>query len=344
MSTVTSGQPDPVADAWAAGPPLALREPDVFSLASRGLLEAALDYVLLGRVRRPRRRGAVIAAEVEGSESTYCARASLAAGGPVQITPACDCPSQRPFCKHVLALLLLWTREPQAFLSLDTAEAVLARRPAAVVAALLAEAAMGGGDPLEALALAGHPPDWDGLPPGRCLEDWQAFAAWGELHGRWPEAALTLGARIAGPPGRPPTDGGAQAAVVSRQLAWWLTNMTAVLPPPALLPWLSHLAARLEGAARRADAAALAPELAVHLARLATALPEERAAERRWLAHFAAAAASLGPVFEAETERLLWSAETAIRLAVSPAVPDAAPGGPATADRCRAVLAVLRGQ
>lgn len=322
----------------SVGPPPALGPADLFALAPAPLLEAARDYVLLGRVRRPRRRGCRLAAEVEGSEDVYLCRADLTPGdGAVQILPACACPSQRPFCKHVLALLQLWASASQEFVPVDEFEHNLAMLPGPVVASYLADAAMDGLNPLERLRTAARPPEWTAAPPGRCLEEWEAFRTWAATAGLWPEAALALGIRIAGRPDGSPTDHGVTAAIASRQLAWWLTRMIGVLPPAGLLPWLRHLFRRLDAAATSADALALAPELGVWLARVAVALPEERSCERRWLARFAVVTPTLAPVFEAEARRLLWSAEVSLRLAVAPAVPNSAGGG-AVSGRCRTVL------
>jgi hypothetical protein len=323
--------------------PAPLGEADVFPLADAGLLEAARDYVLLGRVRRPRRRGAVLIAEVEGTDATYTARAEVRReGGTPRISPACDCPSHRPFCKHVLALLLLWSAEPAAFAPLDDWEATLAACPAPELAALLAEVAMGESDPLELLRTAARP-DWQHLPPGRCLEAWDRFRAWAVDEGRWPQAALDLALRIAGPPDRAPLQQGPEAALAARQLAWWLTLAAPELPTPTLQVWLRHLRTRLE-AAEAGDPGGLPPELAVWLARLTATLSEEQEAERLWLARLAGAVPALGPAFEAELERLRWEAVLAVRLALGPAAPAAVvEGGAATrAARCLRALAVLR--
>lgn len=327
MTTLAAGAVD---GRPTAGPPPSLGPAELFALAPAGLLEIASDYVQLGYVRRPRRRGCVLAAEVEGSADVYHCRAELRPGeGRPAILPTCACPSGRPFCKHVLALLTLWSRAPGEFAAVDDLERALAARPGPEVAACLAAVAMEALDPLERLRDAARPRQWEALPPGECLEHWEAFREWASVAGRWPEAALHLGARIAGPPGSPPAGGGAPAAVASRQLAWWLWRMAEGLPPAALLPWLRHLFHRLDAAATADDAAALPPELGVYLARLATALPPERAAERRWLVRFAAATQVLAPIFEAEVLRLLWTGELGLRLASAP--------GSAAVQRCHLV-------
>lgn len=332
------------AGAGALPPPLG--EADLFGLASAGLLELAMDYVLLGRVGRARVRGATLAATVEGSQDTYTVRVVLQVperAGDARapgIQPSCDCPSRRPYCKHVLAVLLLWARDPAAFVRLDASEAALRAWPARDLAALLAEAAMDGADLLGVLCAAGRPADWNSLPVGRCLEDWAAFLGWAREAGAWPQAAFTLGARIAGPPGSEPVDQGVHAAVASRQLAWWLTCAAPLLPAPSVLPWVRHLCVRLERAELQGDVAALPPELAVWLARAAVAMPAARDGERRWLGQFAAGVPALRLVFEGELQRLRWGAEVALRLAVAPAAPEV--GGAAVAARCRELLAVLR--
>lgn len=325
-----------------AGEPAALSESQIFGLTSAGMLELARDYVMLGRVHRPRRRGPAIAAEVDGTDATYTCRAEIlgGAGAAPSITPGCDCPSHRPYCKHILALLLLWAGQPAAFAPIDAWEVELHTHAPAELADLLAATAMGA-DALHVLQEAAVIPDWPSEPPGRCLQEWERFRTWAEANGQWPEAALDLGARIAGPPGSPGArvaPDGVAPALAARQLAWWLTRMLAVLPGPALVPWLEHLFARLNAlAAGRPES--VPPELAVWLARLAAALPEARAPERAWLAHFSAHIPTLGPAFEAELQRARWEAELTLRLAVAPALP--APDTAHTASGHRAALAAF---
>jgi hypothetical protein len=321
--------------------PATLREADLFPLAARGLLEAARDYVDLGFILRPRRRSRRLAAEVRGTEDVYACGAEVRRpeeGGPPSITPRCACPSRRPFCKHVLALLQLWVLRPEEFLALERVEERLRRLPSAELAALLCDVAEEGRDLTGALAAATAPSEWDQAPPGACLQEWERFREDSREAGRWPEAALLLGSRIAGPPGSPVPRPGAATAVGLRQLAWWLTLLCADLPEPAIRPWARHLEAQLEAAQLvGGTAAALPPELAPHLARLACALPAGLGGERRWLAAFAAAVPTLAGPFEAQAAALLWDEELAARLAVSPRLPEAAGA------RCREVLEVFQG-
>ncbi len=300
----------------AVGGPARLDEVDLYPLAPPTLLEAGRDYALLGRVRRPRRRGAWLAAEVEGSDEEHLARARLERpepGAACHVAPACTCPSQRPFCRHVLALLYLWVWRPETFLDVDAWERTLAALPAAHAAAALADAAMGEADALTALRNLARQ-DWEAAPPGRVLELWASFRQGAREQGRWPEAALGLGLRIAGAPGDPlPAD---PLAVRARQLAWWLCLLAPELPPPALGPWLERLFALVAAAGR--SGAGLPVEVAVWLARLAVALPEARRAEAGWIARFAAAS-PVADVFAAELQRLLWESEVSWRLAAGPA-------------------------
>lgn len=318
--------------------PAPLHEADLLPLAGRGLLEAARDYVDLGFVLAPRRRGARLAAEVQGTEDLYACRVEVRAsvdGGAPELGPQCACPSRRPFCKHVLALLLLWARRPEGFESLDDLEVRLRRIPAAELAALCGDAALEHRGLGAALETAAADPDWAAAPPGRCLQEWERFRASGLARGTWPEEALTLGSRIAGAPGSPRVRAAADAALELRQLAWWLTLLSPDLPPAAVRPWVRHLAARLEEARGRGPAAALPPEVGVHLASLAGALPDALAAERRDLAGFVAGVPTLAPVFEAQLQVMLWGEELGARLAVAPRLP-------ATGARCREALAALR--
>lgn len=318
--------------------PPRLHEADLLSLAGRGLLEAARDYVDLGFVLAPRRRGPHLAAEVQGTEDRYACRVELrgpSAGGAPEMAPECACPSRRPFCKHVLAVLLLWVRSPEAFEPLDDLEARLRRIPAALLAALCCDAALADPGLGAALRAAASDPDWAAAPPGRCLQEWERFRASALARGTWPEDALTLGTRIAGAPGSPRLRAAADAALELRQLAWWLTLLGPDLPPVALRPWLRHLVARLEEARGRGPGAALPPEVGVHLAALAGALPEALATDRRDLAAFVAGVPTLAPVFEAQLQLMLWGEELGGRLAVAPRLP-------AAGARCREALAALR--
>lgn len=332
----SGGDDTPASAAVPAGgaEPAAVRESDLFPLVPSGLLERARDYLLLGRVVRPRRRGDLLAADVEGSEATHAVRVRVARreDGSADFSPRCDCPASRPLCTHVLATLLLWSRAPEAFAPVDAWEEALRRLPADEAAAALAAAAMGEQDPLDALSRAADHPQGDIEPPGRCLERWPAWRAAAVRRGGWPDAAFALATRIAGAPGSPPPAEPPGLAV--RQLAWWCTLAAAELPPPALLPWLQHLFALLE-----ADAAAarLPREVGVWLARLALALPEARAAEAHWLARFAAQTPAVRPAFEAEAERLRWEQEVTWRLADPGAE---VPSLPALA-RARRVLAAF---
>jgi hypothetical protein len=325
------------ASAAAEDRPAPLHEADLLALGPRGLLDAARDYVDLGFVLHPRRRGCRLAAEVQGTEDLYACRVGVApvSGGPPRLEPACPCPSRRPFCKHALALLLLWARRPCDFLDLDGLEGRLRRRPAAELAALCCDAALEHRGLGAALETAAAEPDWAGELPGRCLQEWERFRAAAVERGRWPDEALALGARIGGPPGSPARRKGADAALELRQLAWWLTLAAPDLPPPALRPWLRHLEARLGAARAGSPDAALPPEVGAHLGALAAALPEAMGAERRALAALVAGVPTLAPVFEAQLEVLLWGEELAARLAVAPRRPDAGA-------RCREALEALR--
>ncbi len=323
--------------------PARLREADLFALAPAKMLEAARDYVLLGRVHRPRRCETLLAAEVEGNDETYPVRATVAtADGALQIGPTCPCPSQRPYCKHVLALLWQWADAPESFVPVDAWRAQLADHTAGDLAKLLADVAMGTADPLALVEGAAAGPDWEALSPGQCLEDWEHYRASARAGDRWPEAALELGRRITGALDRPHLGGGAQGALTTRQLAWFLTLVAPDLPPPALVPWLRHLEQRLE-AADPEQPQALPPELGVWLARLAAVLPEERGAERRWLARFAAAHPPLAPVVHAELQRLRWGDEVALCVAVAPATV-AGRTEPSLSGRCQEALASMRAE
>src|SRR5580693_3997274 len=59
--------------------------------------------------------------EAKGSGAVY--RVSLAFGeGATNVRARCTCPAawSRPFCKHAAALLVAWSRAPEAFAASDT--------------------------------------------------------------------------------------------------------------------------------------------------------------------------------------------------------------------------------
>ena len=321
-----------------SGAPAPVGDGDLIGLAAPAVLERAGDYVHLERLRRMRRHGQVLAADVEGREDRYaCSVEVRREADRLVLRPTCSCPSRRPFCAHVLAVLILWGRMPAAFVPLEPGRLALAVRPAADLAALLVGCALGGADPLDVVQAAGRDVDWGGQPAGRCLEAWDAFEASSREAGHWPEAALNLAVRIAGAPGTPAADRDARAAVASRHLAWWLVRAAAVLPAPALRPWTRHLAARLQLAQTITDAGALPPALAVWLARMAVALPAEVAEERRWFSAFTAGVSTLAGVFEAELQRIFWAAAVAQRVGASPAAV-------ARAEACAQALAVFHAE
>ncbi len=309
----------PAGAAAGSGGPAPVGDSDLIGLAPPPVLERAGDYVYLGRLHRTRRHGEVLAAEVEGGEDRYACHVEVRREADrLVVHPTCACPSRRPFCAHVLAVLTLWARSPDAFVPLEPGALALTARPASDLTALLVRCALGVADPLDVLQEAGRGLDWSAQPPGRCLEAWEAFEAGARAAERWPDATLELAVRIGGPPGAPQTDGGAPAAVRSRHLAWWLVRNAELLPAPALRPWTRRLADRLHAAQVGGDAGALPPALGVWLARLAAALPPEVADERRWFAAFASGIATLAGVFEAELQRQLWSAQVSQRVGPSP--------------------------
>lgn len=90
----------------------ALDETDVANMVFGKIFERAYDYYLQRRVRNPRRIGAKLEAEVQGTE-LYHVCVAVEEG---TVWSSCTCPfAGSSACKHVGAVLLQWIHEPDSF-------------------------------------------------------------------------------------------------------------------------------------------------------------------------------------------------------------------------------------
>lgn len=104
-----------------------LTHAEVKAMFDSGTFSRGESYVRRGMLSRSTRRGAVIAAVSAGSSGgPYDVRATLATSGRTKIIDTrCSCPIGA-YCKHVVALLLTWAGEPEAFVVRPTIADLLA--------------------------------------------------------------------------------------------------------------------------------------------------------------------------------------------------------------------------
>lgn len=87
------------------------------------------EYVRQGKVSDTWQTETSLHAAVAGSgQQPY--RVSIEATG-AELTPRCTCPAhrRRPFCKHVVATLILWVQSPERFVAGEARPAVARQRP-----------------------------------------------------------------------------------------------------------------------------------------------------------------------------------------------------------------------
>lgn len=116
--TATKPTPTPAADVAALG--LApLTEDDIARQTDEGSFKRGRGYANNQRIFRAVRRDNVLRARCYGSSGgPYLVEATLATSDKSRrrnpVSYSCDCP-RGGFCKHVVALLLTWIRDPEAF-------------------------------------------------------------------------------------------------------------------------------------------------------------------------------------------------------------------------------------
>lgn len=104
-----------------------LTESDIRRTCTEQSFERGVDYYERGAIIQPTRQGHTLRAECEGSQwEPYHVEVELDAQGIAHAT--CTCPYDwGGYCKHIVALLLTWVHEPDAFLVLEETDKLLAR-------------------------------------------------------------------------------------------------------------------------------------------------------------------------------------------------------------------------
>ncbi len=118
---------------------LELTEDDIRHLATARSFERGEGYYASGAVLEAERRGNTLVAQVEGSQYTpYRVTVTL---GPAGVEDArCTCPYDwGGICKHIVATLLTWVREPESFQVLAPVDELLAKRSKEDLIALIKE-------------------------------------------------------------------------------------------------------------------------------------------------------------------------------------------------------------
>lgn len=116
-----------------------IAEQDIRELATATSFERGLSYFVRGAIQNPIREGNVLQAECEGSAAVnYRLRVELDETGAADTW--CSCPySYGGICKHLVALLLTWVREPEGFVVYDAPGEFLNAQPRETLVALIEE-------------------------------------------------------------------------------------------------------------------------------------------------------------------------------------------------------------
>ncbi|MDI3317154.1 MAG: SWIM zinc finger domain-containing protein [Bacillota bacterium] len=173
--------------------PEALDEARLLALADVRRLEAAQDYWMLGRVGARLRWRDRIAGRVDGAHDRYRVEARLAAGS---AETRCSCGRRQP-CRHALALLWAWSREPESFADLEALAAPWQGAPPGELGELLWRLLQAPEDPLAVLLEAGEGRGWEAQPPAGRLRHLESFLAEkpGEAGARFEELSDSLAPR-----------------------------------------------------------------------------------------------------------------------------------------------------
>jgi uncharacterized Zn finger protein len=134
-----------------------LTESDVRQLASAQSFERGEGYWISGAVLEPQQQGNTLTARVRGSEyEPYLVTITL---GPAGIAHTrCTCPYDwGGICKHIVATLLTWLRQPDSFRVLAPIDEVLAERSKEDLVTLIKEMIARQPDLARLLDLALHP-------------------------------------------------------------------------------------------------------------------------------------------------------------------------------------------
>jgi len=105
-----------------------LTESDIANYCTEQSFERGMDYYERGAIINPLRQGHILRAECEGSQyEPYQVTVELDEGG---IADAhCSCPYDwGGYCKHIVALLLTWVRDPEEFAVIPETDELLASK------------------------------------------------------------------------------------------------------------------------------------------------------------------------------------------------------------------------
>ena len=119
--------------------PYTISEQDIQELATATSFERGLSYFIRGAIQNPVRRGNMLQAECEGSAAVnYRLRVELSEARIADTW--CSCPyDYGGICKHLVALLLTWVREPERFAVYDDLSEVLEAQPRETLVTLIGE-------------------------------------------------------------------------------------------------------------------------------------------------------------------------------------------------------------
>ncbi len=112
--------------------PLHLTETQLAHAVDEKCFHRAQLYV--GEFTHRLRSDRMIAGRVAGTYGVYAASLDV---GDLQLTPACSCPADTEFCKHVVALGLTYLEEPESFYDLRTLTAQLEQYSATELISLI---------------------------------------------------------------------------------------------------------------------------------------------------------------------------------------------------------------
>ncbi|HEY9786341.1 MAG TPA: SWIM zinc finger family protein, partial [Candidatus Obscuribacterales bacterium] len=115
-----------------------LTEAQIRAMATEQSFARGKSYYNDGAIINPMRQGMELSAECEGSDyEPYQLRVTLSARGVAEAD--CDCPYEYGgLCKHLVALLLTYVREPQAFRVVQPVERLLAGKSKEELIAIVA--------------------------------------------------------------------------------------------------------------------------------------------------------------------------------------------------------------
>jgi uncharacterized Zn finger protein len=119
---------------------LPLTEAQVEQMCSDRVYRLALQYVSSAHVIDRMRVASSLSAKFHGTRGIYATRVSLS-GKDLHFECTCPLSGSREPCKHVIALALIWVRQPETFHDLELTLARLAHMKKADLITLIRQAA-----------------------------------------------------------------------------------------------------------------------------------------------------------------------------------------------------------